>query len=149
MGQWTITIHGHGGHDNNSETDIERLLGKFLGSLSASGQDVEVGASLTIGSRREVAVYAGTDPGTGNQPPDPPPVVPTEKPKPGLFFPQTYPGSFPGFDTLALPPHNYPRGASAAAKTGRGGVSWGVLNPNDPPSAKPDGFEFIAGKVGE
>lgn len=87
---------------------------------------------------------------TPQQPVEPPVQQPPQAaPKPGQFFPVFYSGPFPGFDTLAGPPHNYPKGATVAIKGPRGGMFWGVVNPASSTTDMPDGFSPMNGKVGE
>lgn len=51
MGSWTITINGHGQHDNGQPEDIETLAAGVVAELKAIGHTVEH-ASVTIGSGR-------------------------------------------------------------------------------------------------
>lgn len=58
MGSWTITVHGHGIHDNDKEGDVDKLLEQFLLDLKAKGGHVIEAATLTVGGGRK---YYATD----------------------------------------------------------------------------------------
>ena len=53
MGQWAITIHGHGIHDNGREDDAEVMTKKFVEELGAKGHYVDR-VSITVGSTRHL-----------------------------------------------------------------------------------------------
>lgn len=53
MGQWNMTILGHGIHDNHREDDADAMLTEFVKALEAKGHEIE-GATFTVGSTRDV-----------------------------------------------------------------------------------------------
>jgi hypothetical protein len=54
MGQWNMTIQGHGVHDNGGkENDADVMMAAFLNELRAKGHVVE-DAWFTVGMAREV-----------------------------------------------------------------------------------------------
>jgi hypothetical protein len=55
MGEWTITIHGHGIHHNGRDNDADRLVQKFVDELADKGQWVE-SASITVGARTHLGI---------------------------------------------------------------------------------------------
>lgn len=61
MGNWTITIEGHGVHDNGVEHDAEARLAEFVGQLLKDGHQVHH-ATITVGGVRELV------PGSSEQP---------------------------------------------------------------------------------
>lgn len=52
MGSWSLSIHGHGIHDNGKEEDVDQLLEKFIQELKDAGHQLDA-AYLTIGSGRK------------------------------------------------------------------------------------------------
>jgi hypothetical protein len=47
MGHWTITIVGHGIHDNGRQDDADQMAAAFVGELRAAGHEVtDAGFSL-------------------------------------------------------------------------------------------------------
>jgi hypothetical protein len=52
MGEWAITIHGAGIHDNGREDDADAILRRFVDELRKS--QLVRSAVLTVGSAREV-----------------------------------------------------------------------------------------------
>lgn len=62
MGQWTITIEGHGIHDNGKNEDADVLAKEFVDKLESYGHQVHH-ASFTVGSRR-IASWDSEGPGT-------------------------------------------------------------------------------------
>ncbi len=53
MGNWAVTIHGHGIHDNGHENDAEHLVSEFIKKLKARGQMVHA-VRFTVGSDRQL-----------------------------------------------------------------------------------------------
>ena len=51
MGQWAMTVHGHGIHDNGRDDDAEALLGRFVADLRAKGHLIN-SARFTVGTDR-------------------------------------------------------------------------------------------------
>ena len=51
MGQWVITIEGHGLHDNGRLDDAEVMLRDFVAELQAQGQQIGR-VSFTTGNTR-------------------------------------------------------------------------------------------------
>ncbi len=52
MGQWNISIQGHGIHDNvNSPNDADKLAKEFVQKLKDAGHEIEA-AHFTVGSMR-------------------------------------------------------------------------------------------------
>ncbi len=62
MGQWNISIQGHGIHDNGVENDAEVMTKKFVDELTAAGHHVS-SAHFTVGSARKVGDDGWTDAG--------------------------------------------------------------------------------------
>jgi hypothetical protein len=58
MGEWNITIHGHGIHDNGRDDDADAILARFVDELRKS-QEVK-SAVFTVGAAREIGVPART-----------------------------------------------------------------------------------------
>ena len=54
MGEWNITIQGHGIHDNGRDDDADALLSRFVDELRKS-QEVK-SAVFTVGTARQVVV---------------------------------------------------------------------------------------------
>ena len=57
MGSWSLTIHGHGIHDNGKEGDIDKLAEQFINDLKAKGGHVIDAVHLTVGSGRKYLAY--------------------------------------------------------------------------------------------
>lgn len=55
MGNWNISIDGHGVHDNGLEYDAEVRLKEFIAQLLKDGHAINH-ASITIGSARKLEV---------------------------------------------------------------------------------------------
>ena len=53
MGNWAITIHGHGIHDNGRDDDAETMVAAFVADLEAKGHVVN-GVRFTVGADREL-----------------------------------------------------------------------------------------------
>jgi len=53
MGNWAVTIHGHGVHDNGKDEDAEHQVSKFVSQLRESGQQVHA-VRFTVGTDREL-----------------------------------------------------------------------------------------------
>lgn len=53
MGNWAITIHGHGIHDNGREDDAEHMVSEFIKSLKSVGHVVS-SVRFTVGTDREL-----------------------------------------------------------------------------------------------
>ena len=51
MGSWTMTVHGHGMHDNDHDNDAEHLLSEFIKDLRAKGHTVHQ-VRFTVGTDR-------------------------------------------------------------------------------------------------
>jgi hypothetical protein len=56
MGEWNITIQGHGIHDNGRDDDADAILARFVEELRKS-QEVK-SAVFTVGAAREIGVPA-------------------------------------------------------------------------------------------
>ena len=56
MGEWNITIHGHGIHDNGRDDDADAIMARFVEQLRKS-QEVK-SAVFTVGAAREIGVPA-------------------------------------------------------------------------------------------
>lgn len=54
MGEWNITIHGHGIHDNGRDDDADAIMARFVEELRKS-QEVK-SAVFTVGAAREIGV---------------------------------------------------------------------------------------------
>lgn len=54
MGQWNITIQGHGIHDNHLPEDADAMMQDFVDSLKEVGHEIE-SAHFTVGYAREVS----------------------------------------------------------------------------------------------
>lgn len=52
MGSWSLTIHGHGIHDNGKDEDIDQIIKKFIADLHAAGHQLDA-SYLTVGSGRK------------------------------------------------------------------------------------------------
>lgn len=61
MGSWTLTIHGHGIHDNGEEGDVDALAQKFIDELREKGGHQVDSMFLTVGSGRKYLPYVITD----------------------------------------------------------------------------------------
>lgn len=59
MGAWTVTIDGHGPHDNEKDYDIENLVVEFINKVRKD-HTINRG-SLTIGSRKILKWEANQD----------------------------------------------------------------------------------------
>lgn len=57
MGQWTITITGHGIHDNGREDDADAICRRFVEELAKS-QEI-YSAIITVGASCAVQVPEG------------------------------------------------------------------------------------------
>ena len=57
MGQWTITITGHGIHDNGREDDADAICQRFIDELAGSQQIHS--AIFTVGASRAVKIPEG------------------------------------------------------------------------------------------
>lgn len=55
MGSWSISIHGHGIHDNGKEGDVDALLQEFIRELKEKGGHQIDAVHLTVGSGRKYA----------------------------------------------------------------------------------------------
>lgn len=53
MGNWTMTIEGHGAHDNGVEHDAEARLAEFAAQLLADGHQVHH-VTITVGGVRQL-----------------------------------------------------------------------------------------------
>ena len=53
MGSWSVSIHGHGIHDNGKEGDIDALLHKFIRELQEKGGHQIDAVHLTVGGGRK------------------------------------------------------------------------------------------------
>lgn len=51
MGSWTITVSGHGVHDNDLPEDVDNRVAEFIDRLRADGHAVDH-ATLTVGAGR-------------------------------------------------------------------------------------------------
>jgi|SRR6185437_6877763 len=58
MGSWSMTIHGHGIHDNGHPDDADSLLRKFVADLRRLGHVVH-GAHFTAGAAQDVTTSSG------------------------------------------------------------------------------------------
>ncbi len=58
MGEWAMTIHGHGIHDNGRDDDADAIMARFVEELRKS-QEVK-SAVFTVGAAREIGVPAAT-----------------------------------------------------------------------------------------
>ena len=58
MGEWNITIAGHGIHDNGRDDDADAIMARFVEELRKS-QEVK-SAVFTVGVAREIGVPAVT-----------------------------------------------------------------------------------------
>lgn len=56
MGSWSISIHGHGIHDNGKDGDVDQLMQQFISDLKQKGGHVIDSAHLTIGAGRKYPV---------------------------------------------------------------------------------------------
>lgn len=54
MGEWNITIQGHGIHDNGRDDDADAIMARFVEELRKS-QEVK-SAVFTVGTARQVVV---------------------------------------------------------------------------------------------
>ena len=54
MGEWNITIQGHGIHDNHRDDDADAIYQRFLAELQIS-QEIQV-ARFTVGSSRDMLI---------------------------------------------------------------------------------------------
>lgn len=52
MGQWNMSIQGHGIHDNGLENDAEVMLERFVDELRAAGHSVS-SVHFTVGAARK------------------------------------------------------------------------------------------------
>lgn len=55
MGDYVITIHGHGLHGNGREDDAEAICQRFVSELAARGHHIE-SASVTAGFRTHLGI---------------------------------------------------------------------------------------------
>lgn len=62
MGSWSISVHGHGIHDNGKEGDVDKLLEKFITDLEEKGGHVVDAVHLTVGGGRKYVPAHGQDP---------------------------------------------------------------------------------------
>jgi hypothetical protein len=53
MGNWAVTIHGHGIHDSGKSNDAEHLVSEFIKELKAKGHGVN-SVRFTVGTDREL-----------------------------------------------------------------------------------------------
>jgi hypothetical protein len=56
MGEWTISIQGHGIHDNGREDDADAILARFVAELEKSQELQSV--HFTVGYRRDILAEA-------------------------------------------------------------------------------------------
>ena len=54
MGQWAISITGHGIHDNGREDDADAICARFLEELSKS--QGALSCTFTVGAQREIKI---------------------------------------------------------------------------------------------
>jgi len=52
MGEWSVTVQGHGIHDNGRPDDADAIIGRFLEELAKS--QVVKSAVFTVGAAREL-----------------------------------------------------------------------------------------------
>lgn len=61
MGNWAMTIEGHGVHDNGLDRDAEARLSEFVGQLLKDGHQVHH-AAITVGGVRELVPATDEEP---------------------------------------------------------------------------------------
>jgi hypothetical protein len=54
MGEWNITIQGHGIHDNGRDDDADAIMARFVEELRKSGE--VKWAVFTVGAAREIGI---------------------------------------------------------------------------------------------
>lgn len=52
MGEWSVTIQGHGIHDNGRDDDADAVIARFITELAKSQQIHS--AVFTVGASREI-----------------------------------------------------------------------------------------------
>jgi hypothetical protein len=52
MGEWSVTVQGHGIHDNGRPDDADAIIGGFLEELAKSQQILS--AVFTVGAARDL-----------------------------------------------------------------------------------------------
>jgi len=83
MGSWSISIHGHGIHDNGLAEDADSLLRKFVAELRGLGHVVH-GAHFTAGASQDLTTEETVKPFSADVPAEPQaaPVLPEPAPGP-------------------------------------------------------------------
>lgn len=52
MGSWSLSIFGHGIHDNGRDGDVDRIVERFVRELKDAGHQLDA-VYLTVGSGRK------------------------------------------------------------------------------------------------